>query len=262
MTDTTTSTNSAAATNGETAAAGAAAAQVITAGELGELMDAALRKAVAAKFAEAAKDTAAQVVEQFLTDDVRKQMTETAIHAAELALNPPVAEPEAEPAAEEEQGEEQEAEEPQTEYPDVQTFVQKYVCEVYRREVSDRGVKTQRRWCPQWWRHGEAKARFEALWMAFEALRQGETIEQSIFWLTHFGPTMAALLDPEGPFKYCSVAGGHQHQGALVALPVVAAPENYSNSNPAAESEPEHPAGLVIATVPTRRRVLLRPEFP
>ncbi|WP_063709979.1 DUF4913 domain-containing protein, partial [Nocardia transvalensis] len=226
MTDTTPSTNGAAPATGDspdsggTTAAESAAAHSIPAGDLGELMDAAIRKAVSAQFATAAKDIAADVVAKFLTADVRKQMAETAVHEAEQALNPPppVEEPEPEPEPEVPA----EPEPPKRLYATVQAFVENYVCHVYRREVSDIGLEGKRRWCPEWWRHGEARGRFEALWTAFEALRHGETVEMSIFWLTHFAPTMAALLDPEGPFQYCSVPDGHRPD--LVALPVAPAP--------------------------------------
>ncbi|WP_280336091.1 DUF4913 domain-containing protein [Nocardia wallacei] len=259
MTDTT-SINGAAANGDGAVPAESPAAHSIPAADLGELMDTAIRKAVTAEFGAAAKDIAADVVAKFLTADMRKAMAETAIHEAELALNPPVPaeEPEPEPVAPDE------PEPPRRLYATVEDFVQQYVCELYRREVSEIGLEGKRRWCPEWWRHGEARARFEALWMAFEALRHGETVEMSIFWLTHMGPTMAALLDPEGPFKYCSVPKGH-HAG-LVALPVVAAPENYSNSDyqpDGGEELPDHYAGgLVVETGPARRGRVVLERFP
>ncbi|WP_159850511.1 DUF4913 domain-containing protein [Nocardia sp. CY41] len=244
MTDTTTDNNASAE------AIGSAAAQAIAGIELGELLDSAVRKAVGAQFAAAAKSIAAEVVGAFLTDEVRAQMTETAAHEAELALNPPVE------AARADDGQEDEEQEPQQKYPTVQAFVEQWVSEVYRREVSEHNIETKRRWCPQWWRHGEAKARLEALWNAFEALRQGETVEQSLFWLVHLDPHMTRLFDPEGPFKYCSPNEGHH--GHLAALPVVPAPANYSSSD---VNQTEHPSGLVIPTGPARRRVVIA-QFP
>ncbi|MEU2258544.1 DUF4913 domain-containing protein [Nocardia xishanensis] len=233
-----------------------AAAQVIAGIELGELLNTAIRKAVIAEFAAEAKSTAVEVVGAFLTPDVRAQMTETAAHEAELALNPPVVATEPDEPVDDEPEDEGEEETPQHKYPTVQAFVEGWVSQVYRREVSERNVETKRRWCPQWWRHGEAKARLEALWHAFEDLRQGESVEQSLFWLVHLDPHMTRLLDPEGPFKYCSPNEGHHPD--LAALPVVPAPANYSSSD---VSEPDHPSGLVIPTVSTRRRVVIA-QFP
>ena len=246
MTDTTT------ATNGTGAAAGSAAAQIIPAAELGELMDAVVRKAVTAKFAEQARDIAAEVVEKLLTPEIREQMAETAAHEAELALNPPVlTEPEPEPEPE------QVAEEgPKNKYPTVYAFVQDYVCNVYRREVagSSRTAKQNFRWCPQWWRHGEARGRLNALWTAFEALRQGKTTEQSVFWLTHFGPQMNALMDPEGPFKHCSPEG-HNIRGVLAELPM----DPWPGETEAAATA----SGLVVPTGPTvHHQHIIRTDFP
>lgn len=242
MTDTT--------TNGAGPAAGSAAAQIIPAAALGELMDAVVRKAVTAKFAEQARDIAAEVVEKLLTPEIREQMAETAAHEAELALNPPVViEPEPEPVVVEE-------EKPKNEYENEYDFVQDYVCNLYRREIagSSRTAKQNFRWCPQWWRHGEARGRLHALWMAFEALRQGETVEQSVFWLTHFGPQMAALMDPEGPFKHCSPEGHNVH-GVLAKLPMDPWP---------GEAEAEATAsGLVVSTGPTvHHQHIIRTDFP
>lgn len=255
MTDTITTDNS----------AEAAAAQAIPSGiELGELLDAAVRKAVGAKFADAAKGIADKVVGDFLTDEVRAQMTETAIHEAELALNPPieVPEPDDEDQDDGEQEDTAEAEEQQPErrYPTVQAFVEGWVSEVYRRETTEHNIENHRRWCPEWWRHGEAKARLEALWDAFETLRQGESVEKSVFWLVHADPHMTRLFDPDGVFKYCSPREGHH--GHLAALPVVPAPANYSSSDIDDEVTEPHPSGLVIPTVSSRSRVVFRTDFP
>ncbi|MBV7708203.1 DUF4913 domain-containing protein [Nocardia nova] len=251
---TTTPTNGAgpadaAATNSSAAAAGSAAAQFIPAAELGELMDAVVRKAVGAKFAETARDIAAEVVEKLLTPEIREQMAETAAHEAELALNPPVVtpEPEPEPVAAAEA-------EPELKYPDVETFVEKYVAHVFRREVSMQGTENKIRWCRDWYLHGEVHARFEALWMAFEALRQGPGPEQSSFWLNHFSPMMREIFDPEGPFKYCTVSGGHRDK--LVPLPWNPAPR-------AGASQAGQFSGIVVPTGPTvHHQHIIRPEFP
>lgn len=247
-----------------TAPLDAAAAQAVSGLDLDGVLGDVVRRAVSAQYAAAAKEIAAEAVGQILTDDMRAQMAAAAVAEAQAALAPPIEVPEPEdededPAAG--QGEAEEAEEePQRRYPTVQAFVEGWVSEVYRRETTEHNVENVRRWCPEWWRHGEAKARFEALWDAFEALRLGETVEKSVFWLVHADPHMTRLFDPDGVFKYCSPNEGHH--GHLAALPVVPAPANYSSSDLDDEvTEPEHPSGLVIPTVPTRRRVVI-PEFP
>ncbi|MFG3525078.1 DUF4913 domain-containing protein [Nocardia nova] len=240
----------AAAAGGATAAAGSAATQIIAPAELSELMDAVVRKAVSAKFAEQAKEIAAKVVEDLLTDEIREQMAETAAHEAELALNPPVAvepEPEPEPVAAAE-------EQPKLKYPDVETFVEKHVAHLYRREVSMQGTENKIRWCRDWYLHGEVWARFEALWMAFEHLRQGPGPEQSAYWLNHFSPMMREIFDPEGPFKYCTVSGGHHDK--LVPLPFNPAPR----ANP---DQARQPSGIVVPTAPTvHHQRIIRTDFP
>lgn len=227
-------TNGQAIDNEATASAAAiesAAAQVLSGGEL----DKVLRKAVNDAYAGVAKTLAADALEKVLTDDVRAQMAATALSSARTVLDPEQQKPKG------------------TEYPNVQGFVEGFVADIYRREVSERNAERYRRWCPQWWLHGEARSRFHALWMAFEELRQGDGVEQSVFWLTHFTPHMNALLDPDGPFKYCSPAAGHHDD--LSALPFIPAPANYDSA------EVEHPSGLIIPSTPTRR-VRVRQEFP
>ncbi|OBA68476.1 hypothetical protein A5780_00260, partial [Nocardia sp. 852002-20019_SCH5090214] len=198
------------------------------------------------------KEIAAKVVEDLLTPEIREQMAETAAHEAELALNPPVEpapEPEPEPVAAAEA-------EPALKYPDVETFVEKHVAHLYRREVSMQGSEVKIRWCREWYLHGEVHARFEALWMAFEALRQGPGPEQSTYWLNHFSPMMREILDIEGPFKYCSVSGGHQEQ--LIALPFNPAPR----ANPS-QAQTAQLSGIVVPTAPTvHHSHVVWPEFP
>ncbi|NEW30731.1 DUF4913 domain-containing protein, partial [Nocardia cyriacigeorgica] len=98
--------------------------------------------------------------------------------------------------------EEEPEEEPQTRFENVEEFVDEYVVQLYMREVSAQRSEDTYRWCPRWWDHPEVLARFEALWCAFEHLRNGGTTEQSEFWLYHFDPHMAQILSTQGPFKH------------------------------------------------------------
>ena len=74
-----------------------------------------------------------------------------------------------------------------------------WLLEVYRR--STRGHA--RVFCPQWWKHPEAVARMDALWRAFEQLRQDPGTGMSVFWRDHADHHMSVLLDADGPFKGC-----------------------------------------------------------
>ncbi|MFE3023358.1 DUF4913 domain-containing protein [Nocardia tengchongensis] len=212
-----------------TATAEALAAQVIPADDLGELLEGAIRKAVTGQIGAKAKEIAEGVVALMLTPEVVAGMRQTAIYEAELALNPPVVvepepEPEPEPVVEAEE-EEKQPEPPQKKYRSLKAFVENYVAQIYRREVSKPGSEKTLRWCPEWWKHGEAVGRFSAMWRAFEALRQGETVEPSKWWTEHFDPHMDRLLDTQfGAFKYCSVTDGHSDK--LCKLPCTPAPES------------------------------------
>jgi hypothetical protein len=247
------------------------AEQVIPAKDLGELLDGAIRKAVTAQINAQAKEIAEGVVEAMLTKEVIAGMRETAIYEAELALNPaPEPEPEPEPEPQlgpEEAAEEEEAEPRELQFPTVKEFVEDYVIEIYRREVSIRNAPEH--WCPLWWVHGEVVARFEALHMAFEHLRHGEETELAAWWLVYFDPMMERIFDKEGPFKYCSVAEGHR--GKLPKLPVVTAPleafEDGYYDQPVIASQLVVPAASVgrsrtVMTVDEAANIVNWPEFP
>ncbi len=84
----------------------------------------------------------------------------------------------------------------------------------------------QREWCAEWWQHEEAVSRLDALWRAWEALRLDPGTGLSVWWRDHADHHMAALLDPDGPFKQCG--DGHRDD----------APEMLAHTTP--------PAGLFV----------------
>jgi hypothetical protein len=94
-----------------------------------------------------------------------------------------------------------------TAYLNVVEFVENYLSQVYRRQVTDISETV---WCPEWWKHAEAVARLDALWRAWEHYRQDPSTGLSIWFLDHADPHMTKLFDPRGPFKYCSVRNGHK----------------------------------------------------
>ena len=238
--------------------------------DLGELLDAAVRKAVGAQINAQAKEIADGVVADMLTPEVIAGMRETAIIEADQALRPApelAPEPEPEPELEEEKEAEEEPESRELQFPTVKEFVEDYVIELYRREVSIRNAPEH--WCPLWWVHGEVVARFEALHMAFEHLRHGEETELAAWWLVYFDPMMERIFDKEGPFKYCSVAEGHS--GKLPKLPVVIAPEQAFEDGhydqPVIASQlvvPPAPVGRsrTVMVVDEAANIVNWPEFP
>ncbi|MFI5716997.1 DUF4913 domain-containing protein [Nocardia sp. NPDC051750] len=124
-------------------------------------------------------------------------------------------------------------------YENVVEFVENYLSVVYRRQVSDLSDTV---WCPQWWQHTEAVVRLDALWRAWEHLRRDPATGMSVWFLDHADQHMAVLLDPRGPFKYCSVRNGHKDR--LDPLPLAAPPLGLFSEpgdvpkSPAEESEP------------------------
>ncbi|MEV6562933.1 DUF4913 domain-containing protein [Nocardia sp. NPDC051756] len=212
--------------------------------ELGLALDAAVRKAVAAQVAAEAKDIAKDVVVGLLTPEVIAGMEATARAEAEAALAP---------ADEEAQAQKQDH--ASLHFPTLDAFVEGYIAQLYRREVVTRGSDQKARWCPDWVLHGEAAARLQACWTAFEHLRLGDTTEQSELWIQHIDPHMDRLFSIDGPFKYCSVADGHSDE--LAALPVRAVGPGVC---PDGHYE-QRPSGLFVPSGPvSTRRVVW--EFP
>jgi hypothetical protein len=112
-----------------------------------------------------------------------------------------------------------EPEQPPTSYPNVAAFVEQYLVNVYQRQVTD---TTDAVWCPEWWKHTEAVARLEVVWRAWEHFRRNDRTGLSTWFLDHADKHMAKLLDPSGPFKYCSVRHGHREM--LAPLPLTSPP--------------------------------------
>jgi len=89
----------------------------------------------------------------------------------------------------------------------------------YRRDVHRAGLA----WCPQWWAHTEVISRLEALWRAWEHHRLDPALGMGIWWKDYADPTMAALLNPGGPFTACR-ANRHHDRDPLPPLPHQPAP--------------------------------------
>ena len=248
--------------NTEAADPVAAAEAVVALGgvDLTESMSAAVRKAVNAQVTAAAKNIAQGAIDDFLTEDVIATMRETALLEAEAAVNPDTAAalaapaPEPEPEAEPEPEPEPEEEPRKLHHARLDLFVEKYIAHTYRREVSRPGTEGKIRWCSQWWDHAEAVGRLDALWMAWEEMRLGEGSEMAAWWTQFADPLMAALFDPEGVFKYCSVSDGHRP--SMKVLPTVPAPQGWFQDGHAHDANPEPgvtASGLILPAPSTGR---------
>ncbi len=114
-----------------------------------------------------------------------------------------------------------------TVFASVVEFVEKYLSQVYARDVNN-GFHM---WCPSWWMHPEAVARLDSLWRSWEYHRMNSRTGLSDWWTLHADPHMRELLHPEGPFKVCSARGGHRD--SIKALPLTAPPEGmFDNPKP------------------------------
>lgn len=102
---------------------------------------------------------------------------------------------------------------PPPQYPSLGDFVVRFVCQVYRRQVTDTDQAT---WCPRWHQHPEALHRLYGLWQAFEVMPDASPLGLTAWW-READYTMRALTSPDGPFKHCSVRKGHSE--LLAPLP-------------------------------------------
>ncbi len=100
---------------------------------------------------------------------------------------------------------------PAPQYATLDRFVEDFLAVVYDRPTEQSPVST---WCPQWWRHDGAVARFTALHLAWEHMRVADGPTAMAAWLVNYAdPIMAVVFDTaNGPFKGCSCEGGHNER--------------------------------------------------
>ena len=183
-------------------------------GLAGEFVDAAVKNAVRKQVAE----MAAAAVDEALTPELIEARRQRAATAATAAVTEQVEANEAEQTDVDDAGDEPvEA----LYYGSVDEFVREYLRLVYRRRVDGRGQ--HRVWAGEWWRYDEAVIRLEALWRAWEHLRQDPSTGMSVWWRDHADHHMAVLFDPEGPFG--RVEGEQNACKPGEPLPYVAPPE-------------------------------------
>lgn len=110
--------------------------------------------------------------------------------------------------------------EPPLYYGSVDEFVREYLRHVYRRRIDGR----HRCWAGEWWRYDEAVIRLEALWRAWEHLRQDPATGMIIWWRDHADHHMPILMDPDGPFA-AAIEGAANTSKRGAPLPYVDPPE-------------------------------------
>lgn len=113
--------------------------------------------------------------------------------------------------------------EPENMYEDMYTFFSNELHPFYIRESPFLQEKdTEKRslaWCPQWWNHIEAVTRISSLWHGWEKSRLEPGAALSTWILDHADRHMDRLLNPQGPFRYCSPKDGHTRK----AVPFIVA---------------------------------------
>jgi hypothetical protein len=100
----------------------------------------------------------------------------------------------------------------------LEEWVETYLLNVYRRSVDG----TAMTWCPEWWRHPEAYLRLDALWRAWEYLRQQPGTGMAVWMRDYADPHMQVLLSESGPFKGCEPTRHSSYE--LRPLPMLAPP--------------------------------------
>lgn len=103
-----------------------------------------------------------------------------------------------------------------TEFASLDAFVDGYVLPNWRHRPS------QGHWCATWWQHGEAIARLEAVWEAFEVMRLEPAPALSTWWRDHLDVHMRALTSVDGTFAGCSASRHetvHQQQDVWASTP-------------------------------------------
>lgn len=153
----------------------------------------------------------AEVLEQ-LDPSVLEELQKQAATAARRSVAAALDELEEEPADEE----------PALYFGSVDEFVRGYLRPCYRRRVDGQRVV----WAADWWRYPEAVARLDALWRAWEHLRQDAQTGMSVWFRDHAAHHMDVLLDPSGPFAGAGEGDNRRNMNQKgEELPYVAPPE-------------------------------------
>lgn len=87
--------------------------------------------------------------------------------------------------------------EPQLQYATVFEFYEGMISPLLR----DRLIRSQhQRWSGRWWESPEAMLRIDALWRAYESLRQDPATGISVWLRDHYDHHMTILTSEDGPF--------------------------------------------------------------
>jgi len=93
----------------------------------------------------------------------------------------------------------------------------------YFAPMFSRPVNPAVRWCAQWWDHGEATCRLEALWRSWEVSRLDELRGMALWYRDFLDSQLAVLTSTTGPFAQCTP----DRHAPTKPLQTVPAPEGY-----------------------------------
>nr|WP_181716190.1 DUF4913 domain-containing protein [Cryobacterium sp.]QJS06046.1 hypothetical protein [Cryobacterium sp.] len=144
----------------------------------------AIRKQVTAVVSQAVEQAVTDALDEDVLDDLRIRVETAADDAVaqQLAAIDDAPEPE--------------ETDPPLYYGSVDEFVREYLIGAYRRRIDGQ----QRVWAAAWWEYDEAVIRLDALWRAWEKLRQDPSTGMSVWWRDHADHHMGVLFSPDGPF--------------------------------------------------------------
>lgn len=140
---------------------------------------------------------AAEAVATILNEDTVAALQARALHAADQAVQEEL-NADTDNAQRDLEADVDEEPERETFYGNVDEFVREFLVVTYRREISRQGSY---KWDPRWWMHPEAVARLDALWRAWEHLRNDPATGMSVWWRDHADHHMGVLMSPDGPFR-------------------------------------------------------------
>lgn len=181
-----------------------------------EVVDGMARPAIAHVLQKAVRDVVNEVVDA----EVDAQLDPTVVE--ELQLQAATAARRSVAAALNELDQEPADEEPELYFGSVDEFVRGYLLPNYRRRVDGQRVL----WAAEWWKYAEAVARLDALWRAWEHLRQDAQTGMSVWFRDHAEHHMSVLLSPDGPFAAAGEGKDRENTNEKgEPLPYIAPPE-------------------------------------
>ncbi len=184
--------------------------------DVAEVVESMARPAIARTLQRAVRDVVNEVVDAEVTEQLDPSVIEELQAQAATAARRAVG------AALDELDEEPANEEPELYFGSVDEFVRGFLLPNYKRRVDGQRVV----WAAEWWKYAEAVARLDALWRAWEHLRQDAQTGMSVWFRDHAEHHMSILLSTDGPFA----AAGEGKNSENVndkgePLPYIAPPE-------------------------------------